>query len=275
MAHIWVGLAGWSYTNWRGAFYPAALPSREYLAFYAREFMTTEINSSFYHLPRPQTYERWAEQVPPGFVFAVKANRVLTHTRRLQEVEELWQRVVQSVRALGPHCGPILCQFPPSFQREELRLADFLQLARGSAAELRLVCEFRHASWFTEETYRLLQRHGVALCVADSARYPRHDILTADFVYTRLHGRPELFASPYSAADLEREAGQLQTYSNAGVDVYVYFNNTRSGHAINNARTLLAILGRQALTPAGRATANTSRSREALKREREENVRRK
>lgn len=249
MAHIRVGLSGWSYANWRGAFYPAALSSREYLAFYAREFVTTEINSSFYHFPRPQTYERWAEQVPDGFVFAVKANRLLTHTRRLQEVEASWQRLAQAARALRSHCGPILFQFPPSFQREEQRLADFLQLARESAAELRLVCEFRHASWFTEETYRLLRRYGVALCLADSARYPRHDVLTADFAYCRLHGRPELFASPYPEAELERAARQLQAYSDAGADVYVYFNNTKEGHAIDNARTLLALLGRQAPPP--------------------------
>ena len=115
MADIWVGLSGWSYANWRGAFYPPALPSREYLAFYAREFGTTEINSSFSHLPRPQTSVRWTEQVPDGFVFAVKANRALTHTGRLQEVEEPWQRFVQSVQALGalrPHPVPIPCEFP-------------------------------------------------------------------------------------------------------------------------------------------------------------------
>jgi uncharacterized protein YecE (DUF72 family) len=249
MADIWVGLSGWSYANWRGAFYPAALPSREYLAFYAREFGTTEINSSFYHFPRPQTYERWAAQVPDGFIFAVKANRVLTHTRRLQEIEESWRRFAEAARALRAHCGPILLQFPPGFRREERRLADFLQLARGSAAELRLVCEFRHASWFTEEIYRLLQHHGVALCVADSARYPRHDVLTADFVYYRLHGRPELFASPYSEDDLAREARRLQKYSDAGVDAYVYFNNTKEGQAIDNARTLRVLLGRQGPTP--------------------------
>ncbi len=163
MADIWVGLSGWSYANWRGAFYPPALPSREYLAFYAQEFATTEINSSFYHFPRPQTYERWAAQVPPGFVFAVKANRVLTHSRRLQEVEEPWQRFVQSVQALGAHRGPILFQVPASFQCEAQRLADFLRLVRGNAVELRLVCEFRHASWFTEAIYRLLRRYRVAL----------------------------------------------------------------------------------------------------------------
>jgi uncharacterized protein YecE (DUF72 family) len=191
--------------------------------------------------------------VPPGFVFAVKANRVLTHTRRLQEVEEPWHRFVQSAQALGAHRGPILFQFPPSFQCEAQRLADFLRLVRGNAVELRLVCEFRHASWFTEEIYRLLRRYRVALCSSDSARYPRHDILTTDFAYYRLHGRPELFASPYLQAELEREARQLLTYTDAGVDVYVYFNNTKEGHAIDNARTLLALLGHQATQSVARA----------------------
>ena len=97
------------------------------------------------------------------------------------------------------------------------------------------------------QIYRLLRRYGVALCLADSARYPRHAVLTTDFAYYRLHGRPELFASPYSEADLERAARQLQTYSDAGVDVY--FNNTKKGHAIDHARTLLALLGRQASPP--------------------------
>ena len=99
------------------------------------------------------------------------------------------------------------------------------------------------------QIYRLLRRYGVALCLADSARYPRHAVLTTDFAYCRLHGRPELFASPYSEAELERAARQLQTYSDAGVDVYVYFNNTKKGHAIDHARTLLALLGRQASPP--------------------------
>jgi len=128
-----------------------------------------------------------------------------------------------------------------------------LRLVRGNAVELRLVCEFRHASWFTEAIYRLLRRYRVALCSSDSARYPRHDILTTDFAYCRLHGRPELFASPYSEADLEREARQLRKYTDAGVDVYVYFNNTKEGHAIANARTLLALLGHQATQSVGRA----------------------
>jgi uncharacterized protein YecE (DUF72 family) len=252
VARIWVGLSGWSYPNWRGAFYPADLPSRDYLKFYAQEFQTTEINSSFYHLVRPQTYQQWTQHVPHDFVFAVKANRVLTHTQRLQEVKAPWQRFTQAARALGSHLGPILLQFPQSFKREEHRLAEFLEMAQASAADLRLVCEFRHPSWFTEETYRLLHRYGVALCLADSSRYPRHDVLTTDFMYCRWHGRTELFASPYSVAELEHDVQQLQRHRKAGVDVYVYFNNTMHGHALRNARTLLSLLEKHESTSAGR-----------------------
>ena len=133
------------------------------------------------------------------------------------------------------------------------KLTDFLQLVRESAAELRLVCEFRHASWLTEEMYRLLRRYGVALCLADSVRYPRHAVLTADFASCRLHGRPKLFTSPYSEAELEREARQLRTYTDAGVDVYASFNTTKEGQALDKARTLRALLGRQAPSPVARA----------------------
>jgi len=249
VAHLWVGISGWSYPNWRDTFYPTDLPSRRYLEFYAQEFLTTEINSSFYRLVRPQTYEKWAQHVPPDFVFAVKANRLLTHTQRLHEVEEPWQRFTQAVRTLGSHLGPILLQFPPSFKRDEPRLADFLQMAQARAAGLRLVCEFRHTSWFTEEIYRLLRRYGIALCLADSSLYPRTDVLTTDFMYCRLHGRSELFASSYSVGELEHEAQQLQRHREAGVDIYIYFNNTMHGHALSNARTLLALLGSQTAKP--------------------------
>jgi uncharacterized protein YecE (DUF72 family) len=241
-ARLWVGTSGWSYATWRGTVYPTTLPPRRYLECYAQQFATTEINSSFYHLPQPKTCQRWAEQVPPDFIFAVKAPRLLTHTQRLQDGEEPWRRFVQSVRTLGTHLGPILLQFPPSLQREDDRLADFLHMAHDAAADLRLVCEFRHESWFTAEIYQLLERYEVALCLADSGLYPRKGLRTTDFLYCRLHGRGELFASSYSARELASLARQLRRYLAAGVDVYVYFNNTMRGHAVDNARRLEALL---------------------------------
>lgn len=245
MALALVGTSGWTYASWRGAFYPEDLPSSRHLAFYAREFQATEVNYSFYHLPRPQTFANWAAQVPQAFVFAVKASRLITHTKRLLGVEEPWHNFVENARALGLHLGPILLQFPASFPRDSSRLARFLDMARGEASDrppLRFIFEFRHDSWFTEESYRLLKRHGAGLCIADSPGYPRKDMLTADFTYFRFHGRSQLFRSEYSEAELAEEAQKMKRYLRDGVDVYAYFNNGVRGCAIKNARSLKARL---------------------------------
>ena len=245
MARVWIGTSGWTYSSWRGTFYPEDLPSRRYLEFYAKEFPTTEVNYSFYHLPRPQTYANWAGQVPHGFVFAVKASRLITHTKRLLQVEEAWRAFVQSALTLGSYLGPILLQFPPGFRKDQDRLVEFLkevEEADSNLARLRLVFEFRHESWFTDEIYRLLTRHGAALCIADSSNYPRKDVLTTDFTYVRFHGRAQLFASSYSQAELAEEARKIKRYLRDKVEVFVYFNNDAGGHAINNARTLRTLL---------------------------------
>jgi uncharacterized protein YecE (DUF72 family) len=241
MARVFVGTSGWTYPDWRGVFYPDDLPARQYLEFYAREFGTAEVNYSFYHLPKPETYAKWAAQVPEKFLFAVKASRLITHTKRLRAVTEAWRTFIDNALALGPHLGPILLQFPPSFACDGKRLAAFLDKAQDAAPgdpPLRLVFEFRHESWFTPEVARLLKRSNAALCIADSPSYPRRDVLTADFAYLRFHGRTELFASSYSRDELAVEAKAIRRYRRDGFDVFVYFNNTAGGHAIRNTRTL-------------------------------------
>ena len=241
MARLLIGTSGWTYSSWKGIFYPSDLPSRHYLEFYAREFSSTEVNYSFYHLPRPSTYGKWAAQVPDQFLFALKASRFITHVKRLVDVEEAWVTFVQNALAVGSHLGPILLQFPPSFRCDRPKLAAFLRIAQRSAPKsrpVRLVFEFRHESWFSEQTYSLLRRHKAALCIADSPRYPRRDVVTADFVYLRFHGRTDLFASKYTDSELAEEAKQIRRYLRDGLDVYVYFNNDAFGHAVANARTL-------------------------------------
>ncbi len=240
MAKILIGTSGWTYPSWRGTFYPEDLPSRRYLEFYAQEFPTAEVNYSFYHLPKPETYAKWAAQVPAEFLFSVKASRLITHTKRLKDVKESWETFVHNARSLDSHLGPILLQFPPSFRCERARLAAFLKAAGSSG--VKLVFEFRHESWFTDEVYRLLRRHNAALCIADSPGYPRHDVLTADFAYFRFHGRTDLFASRYSKAELAEEAKKIKRYLKDGLDVYVYFNNDAQGHAVENARMLRRLL---------------------------------
>jgi uncharacterized protein YecE (DUF72 family) len=243
-ARLLIGTSGWVYRSWKGRFYPDDLPGRRYLEYYAREFSTTEINSSFYHLPRPQTYANWAKQVSGDFVFAVKASRFLTHIKRLVDPEEAWHRFVHNALELGDRLGPILLQFPPGFQKNEARLSAFLEIAQEAAppTPLQLVCEFRHESWFTDEIYRLLGRHKAAWCIADGAKYPRKDLITADFAYIRYHGRSRMFASNYSKAILTKEARLIKRYLRDGLDVFAYFNNDAEGYAIKNARTLKTLL---------------------------------
>lgn len=246
MARLLIGTSGWTYSSWRGTFYPEDLPSRDYLEFYSREFESTEVNYSFYHLPRLSTYEKWAAQVPDEFIFALKASRFITHVKRLVDVKEPWSTFVQNSLALGSHLGPVLLQFPASFRCDRPKLAAFIKNAQQPAPKsrpVRLVFEFRHESWFSEETYTLLRKHNAALCIADSPRYPRRDVSTADFVYLRFHGRTDLFASKYTDTELAEEARQIRRYLRDGRDVYVYFNNEAFGHAIANARTLNHLVG--------------------------------
>ena len=240
-----VGTSGWTYASWRGTFYPKTLPSHQFLEYYAREFQTTEINYSFYHLPKPQTYANWVAQVPEDFQFSVKTSRLITHTKRLVRVDEVWEHFAHSARSLGTHLGPILLQFPPNFKMDRDRLERFLATVRSEVAShghLRLVFEFRHPSWFVDEIYRLLKHHGATVCCADSPPYPRVDVLLADFAYFRFHGRTELFASRYSEAELRREAATMKQYLRDGIDLYVYFNNDARGNAVENARMLRSML---------------------------------
>lgn len=248
MAQILIGTSGWTYPSWKGTFYPEDLPSARFLEFYTKRFPTTEVNYSFYHLPRPATYQKWAAQVPEGFVFAVKASRLITHTKRLTGVEDPWRVFLQNAQSLEACLGPILFQFPASFRCDHARLAEFLKMARTvapGADRLRLVFEFRHESWFSDEVYSLLRSHGAALCSADSNKYPRREVTTASFVYFRFHGRTRLFASDYTKAELAEEAKKMRRLLKEGQDVYVYFNNDAEGHAVANARTLTAMMKRR------------------------------
>ena len=247
MGTVLIGTSGWSYGSWKGDFYPTGLPSRRFLEFYAERFGTTEVNSTFYRVPLTSTFETWSAQVPENFVFTLKATRLITHVGRLADIDEAWAMLVRHAAVLGRHLGPILLQFPPSFRCDPPALARFLRHARRPAprgARLRLALEFRHASWFNEDIYALLRRWGAALCIADSPQYPRHDVVTADFVYIRFHGRTKLFASNYSNPELADEAVGIRRYLRHGLDVYAYFNNDAQGHAVRNAATLRRMVQR-------------------------------
>jgi len=237
-----VGTSGWTYSSWRGRFYPKDLKASDYLAWYGRCFDTVEINYSFYHLPQPKTFERWAVEAPPGFVFAVKASKLVTHTLRLAQAEEPWRKFLDHASHLGDKLGPLLLQLPPSLKADLARLEAFLELSRSLGAR-RLALEFRHASWFTREVDELAARHGAALVIGHSSRYPCAPLATAaPFIYLRFHGPRELFSSRYSEEELAGWAAHIRSWLAEGRPVYAYFNNDAGGYAIENAQMLLSLV---------------------------------
>jgi uncharacterized protein YecE (DUF72 family) len=242
MARILVGTSGWVYGGWQDRFYPPGLPNAQRLSFYANRFETTEVNYSFYHLPKAETYRKWATLVSEDFVFSIKANRAITHVARLRNVEKTWNEFVRSATELRQHLGPILIQLPPSFRQDHVCLSAFLEMTSGTSTAVRLAFEFRHASWFTDETYRLLTRYGSALCIADSVRYPRRNEVTTNFTYLRFHGRTPRHAPFYADDQLRHEAEFIDRLTWQGIETYVYFNNDVQAHAPTNAARLRELL---------------------------------
>ena len=263
--HVRVGISGWTYAPWRGAFYPKGLRQRDELAYVAERLSSVEINGSFYALQRPRSYRSWREQTPDGFCFAVKGGRFITHMKRLADVETpLANFFASGVLALGPSLGPILWQLPPTFRFDADRLAAFFDLlprTTNQAAALakhhdhrlgddalteadadrpiRHALEVRHQSFVDAGLPDLLREHDVALVVADTAgKWPLLREVTSDFVYVRLHGDTELYASGYDDDALDRWADLVRGWADDGADVYVYFDNDMKVRAPYDAMAL-------------------------------------
>jgi uncharacterized protein YecE (DUF72 family) len=236
---IHVGTSGWHYKSWVGRYYPAGLPAEEMLTFCAREFSTVEIDSSFYRLPADTTLRRWADNTPPGFTFAYKASRYLTHWRKLGNAKEPLVRILQNARLLGPKLGPLLFQLPPRWQVNVDRLESFLDLLPAGG---RHVFEFRDKSWFTVPVCEALRKHGAGLCIYEFGDFRSPLEVTAEFVYVRLHGPAGPYAGLYDEAALSFWAEQLQRWESEGLDSYCYFDNDERGYAVQNARELSRML---------------------------------
>ncbi len=280
-----IGISGWTYPPWRGVFYPRGLPQKRELAFAAEAFRTIEINGTFYGLQRPESFATWAEAVPGDFVFSVKAPRFITHLRRLREARTpLANFFASGLLKLEHKLGPLLWQLPPSFRFDAARIEAFLAalphdteaaaaLARhhdrhlagraftkpAAHQPLRHALEGRHASFATPEAVEMLRAHGVALVCSDAPAWPHLGDVTADFIYCRLHGAEELYASGYDDAALDAWAARVRAWSAGGRprdlthvgpapkrrrrDVFVYFDNDAKVRAPGDARALMQRLG--------------------------------
>jgi uncharacterized protein YecE (DUF72 family) len=219
-------------------FYPAGLPARAELPWYAERFPTVELNNPFYRLPDPPTVERWREAVPLEFVFAVKASRLITQTMRQRSCEPPQNDHDSLVALLDPKRGPVLFQLPPTFPLDLARLAEFL--AQLNPAR-RWVVEFRHPSWHQPEVYQALGQHQVALCIPIGGPVFPDLVVTAPFVYLRFHaGRAP--GGGFEPEALREWAGRLRGALRSELDGYVYFNNDRDGHAVRDAEALTRLL---------------------------------
>ena len=243
MAQLFIGTSGWSYNDWIDRFYPAEVPRNRWLEYYHHHFATVEINNSFYRLPSEATFRKWWESVPDNFIFSVKANRYITHMKKLNDAVESVQLFLTRVRLLDDKLGPLLFQLPPGLK---VRLDRLEELFSSRPQDLRYCLEFRHTSWFCKDVYDLLRRYNVALCIADSPRFPMVIQRTADFGYFRLHGSTELYRSRYSSHELRIWAKRIEQMLDEGADVYVYFDNDAEAYAVMNALELASLLSHRA-----------------------------
>ena len=229
---ILLGCSGWQYKHWEGDFYPTGLAQKLWFSYYATQFDTVEINNSFYRLPPPETFAKWREQAPRGFVYAVKASRFLTHMKKLKDPEEPLFRFFENARQLGPHLGPVLYQLPPGWKLDLDRFEHFLcALPKG----YRHTIEFRETSWYDERVYALLRRHKVALCLHDMQGSATGKLSVGPFIYVRFHHGTSKYSGRYPDERLDQWADWLAERAAEGLDVFAYFNNDTGGHAPRDA----------------------------------------
>jgi uncharacterized protein YecE (DUF72 family) len=298
---IRIGISGWNYAGWRGVFYPPKLTHKRELAYAGRAFRTIEINGTHYSLQRPEDFARWAEETPDNFVFAVKGSRYITHMMKLRNPEAgLANFFAQGLLRLGPKLGPILWQFPPNFSFDRARIEPFLALLpRDSEAALKLArrhdyrvagrtwlkidkkqklrhaMEIRHESFVTPDFITLLRKYSVALVSADTVDWPLLMDVTSDFIYCRLHGSQQLYASGYDASAIAAWGKRVSAWARgneapdgkrasprpgmkrARRDVFVYFDNDAKVRAPFDAQALVAAVDKRLASALGTARPRT------------------
>ena len=225
---ILIGTSGFSYKEWKGSFYPKELPAKQYLSFYAKHFKTTEINNSFYRTPTEQNITAWYEEVPADFSFTLKLNQKITHVRRLKNADEEMERFLQVAAFMKEKLGTILVQLPPYAKKDLASLATFLS---QYASRARLAFEFRHASWFDEETYALLKEHHSALAVVEAEDQDPVREITGNFIYMRLR------KGDYKPKELKQWATWIKQQT---LDVYCYLKHDEKAPLL--ARQLMDLI---------------------------------
>lgn len=231
--NLFVGTSGYSYKEWKGHFYPEDLPDREMLKYYATQLNSVEINNTFYRMPKESLLKSWADQVPEQFRFVLKASQKITHFKRLKEAGEETAYLMRMAKTLRERLGVILFQLPPNLKKDVPRLQGFLKLL---PEDVRAAFEFRHASWFDQETFGSLTERGCALCIADA-----DDELDVPFVSTASWSYLRLRREQYSPADLKKWSERIHTQGWS--DAFVFFKHEDEATGPKLAKKFLGLVG--------------------------------
>ncbi|MGB2630417.1 MAG: DUF72 domain-containing protein [Candidatus Omnitrophota bacterium] len=235
-----IGCSGWNYDHWKGLFYPGESSSPAWFKEYSSVFSTVEINNTFYQLPEASTFRKWHDQAGSGFIYAVKANRFITHMKKLKEPRRPVERFLKRARLLKEHLGPILFQLPPHWKVNPERLERFTEVLPGG---LIYVFEFRERSWYNGEIYDLLSSKGMSMCIHDMKGSKSPVISVGPVCYIRFHGTTSKYGGKYSLGSIRKWAKYIKKILSGGKDVYAYFNNDAEANAPKNALQLIREVG--------------------------------
>ena len=230
---LYCGTSGFAYPTWKPGFYPDKLPSAKFLSYYATRLNAVEINYTYRRIASASTFEKWLEATGPSFVFLPKAHMKITHSLKLKDAEEFTRFFLESLEPLraAARLGPILFQLPPSFKSDLERLAEFVRLLPKTS---KYVFEFRNASWFSEDVYKILRAANVGLCQAENETMETPHVITADFVYLRLR-KPD-----YSESELGEIQRRVQQYLRNGYTTYAIFKHEETPAGALYAERLLS-----------------------------------
>ena len=246
-AKFHIGTSGWSYKDWVEIFYPKNLKSADWLSHYAKTFDCTEINSSFYRLPRRQTVNNWMNNVPKEFLFCPKMSRYLTHIKRLKDPEEPLQRFFGVFEPMQTQMGPVLIQLPKTVGFDGNVVEHFYALLKQQYAQYKFAIEVRHDSWMTEDSYALMSKYDIAFVMSHSGNhFPYAEVVTARNVYFRFHGPGSLYNTKYDEKTMEKYAQLFKKLADDGHELWIFFNNDWFGYGIENALSLRRYLERLA-----------------------------
>jgi uncharacterized protein YecE (DUF72 family) len=242
--NIFIGTSGWSYKHWKNVFYPESVKPAGYLSYLAESFNCTEINTSFYRLPKPETLRQWMKSVPDNFRFCPKMSRYLTQMKKLNDPEEPLHRFFSLFRKMKKYLGPVLIQLPPNLGFHAEKAEYLFNILKKKYAGYKFALEVRHESWIQPSVTRLLKQYGIIFVIADSGhRFPMAELVTAKDIYIRFHGPDGSYATSYSKRVLKKYADSCVRWRAKGHRIWIFFNNDVHGFAIENAKTLQQLLG--------------------------------